>query len=89
VAVPGQAQNAVLGSTVRLDGSGSTDANGDTLSYQWTLTTRPNTSVAALVNPTTAGPTFTADVAGFYVATLTASDGKGGAHVSRVLIKAE
>lgn len=74
---------------VTLNGSGSTDANGDTLTYQWALTTRPNASTAALVNPTTVSPTFTPDLAGFYVATLTVNDGKGGTHVSRVLIKVE
>jgi hypothetical protein len=89
VANAGPEQVVAVAAVVTLNGSGSTDANGDTLSYQWTLTTRPNTSVAALVSPTTARPTFTADVAGFYVATLTVSDCKGGSHVSRVLIKAE
>jgi len=89
VANAGPEQVVAVAAVVTLTGSASTDANGDTLSYQWALTTRPNTSAASLVGPTTVSPTFTADVAGFYVATLTVSDGKGGSHVSRVLIKAE
>ena len=82
-------QVVVVGAPVTLSGSASTDPNGDTLTYQWSLTTRPNLSAAALTNPNTVGPTFTPDLAGFYVATLTVNDSKGGTHVSRVLIKAE
>ncbi len=89
VANAGPEQVVAMAAEVTLNGSASTDANGDTLSYQWALTTRPNTSAATLAGPTTVSPTFTADVAGFYVATLTVSDGKGGSHISRVLIKAE
>jgi hypothetical protein len=89
VANAGPEQVVAVAAVVTLNGSGSIDANGDTLTYQWALTTRPDTSAAVLVGPNTARPTFTADVAGFYVATLTVSDGKGGSHVSRVLIKAE
>lgn len=89
VANAGPEQVVVVGAPVTLSGSASTDPNGDTLTYQWSLTTRPNLSAAALTNPNTVGPTFTPDLAGFYVATLTVNDSKGGTHVSRVLIKAE
>lgn len=89
VANAGPEQVVAVGAPVTLSGSASTDPNGDTLTYQWSLTTRPNLSAAALTNPNTVGPTFTPDLAGFYVATLTVNDSKGGTHVSRVLIKAE
>jgi hypothetical protein len=89
VANAGAEQVVAVGAPVTLSGSASTDPNGDTLTYQWSLTTRPNLSTAALTNPNTVGPTFTPDLAGFYVATLTVNDGKGGTHTSRVLIKAE
>jgi hypothetical protein len=89
VANAGPEQVVAVATQVTLDGSGSIDPNGDTLSYQWTLTTKPDTSTATLANDTSVGPTFTPDLAGFYVATLTVSDGKGGSHVSRVLIRAE
>ncbi|WP_157951973.1 PKD domain-containing protein [Limnohabitans sp. Rim28] len=89
VANAGPEQVVVVGAPVTLSGSASTDPNEDTLTYQWSLTTRPNLSAAALTNPNTVGPTFTPDLAGFYVATLTVNDSKGGTHVSRVLIKAE
>jgi hypothetical protein len=89
VANAGAEQVVAVGAPVTLSGSASTDPNGDTLTYQWSLTTRPNSSTAALTNPNTVGPTFTPDLAGFYVATLTVNDSKGGTHTSRVLIKAE
>lgn len=89
VANAGPDQTVALAAVVTLNGAGSSDANGDTLSYQWALTSKPNLSVAVLAEANTAAPTFTADLAGFYVATLTVSDGKGGSHVSRVLIEAE
>ncbi|MEN9416415.1 MAG: hypothetical protein RI988_35 [Pseudomonadota bacterium] len=75
VAQAGAAQNVTVGSTVTLDGSASSDANGDALTYRWSLTTRPAGSSAALSSNTSAKPTFTADVAGKFVATLIVNDG--------------
>lgn len=76
VANAGNAQTVVRGATVTLDGSGSTDANGDILLYRWVLTYRPVGSSAALSLATAARPTFVADVAGVYVATLVVNDGR-------------
>jgi len=76
VANAGVAQNVVAGSVVSLDGSASSDANSDPLTYAWTLTSKPAGSTAALSSATSAKPTFTADVAGTYVGTLTVNDGK-------------
>ena len=75
VANPGAIQSVVLG-PVTLDGSGSTDANGDTLTYKWVLLAKPIGSAAVLSSTTTAKPTFTADLVGVYVASLVVSDGK-------------
>jgi hypothetical protein len=62
--------------TVVLDGSGSNDADGDSLTYQWTMTSKPDGSTATLSDPTAVTPEFDADVAGTYVITLTVSDGR-------------
>ena len=73
--------------TVTLDGSGSTDANGDTLTYKWTLTTRPTGSAATLSSATASKPTFNAEVAGIYVATLVVNDGKVDSAISTVAVQ--
>lgn len=74
VANAGADQALPVGATVHLDGSGSSDADGDTLNYHWTLTL-PVASTAVLTNETSANPTFTIDIGGTYVATLLVNDG--------------
>jgi hypothetical protein len=76
VANPGVSQSVTAGSTVTLNGSASSDPNGDPLTYAWTLTSKPAGSAAALSSATAVRPTFTADLAGTYVASLTVNDGK-------------
>ena len=72
--------------TVTLIGTGSTDANGDTLTYLWALTTIPTSSTASLSSTTAASPTFSADIAGVYIATLIVNDGKQSSSVATVAI---
>ena len=76
VAVVSANQNVVRGATVKLDGTFSTDANRDPLTYNWLLSIRPAGSAAVLSSATSPQPTFVADVPGFYVATLKVNDGK-------------
>lgn len=76
VANAGVAQNVVAVSVVTLDGSASSDANSDPLTFAWTLTSKPAGSTAILSSTTSAKPAFTADRAGTYVASLTVNDGK-------------
>jgi hypothetical protein len=84
----GSARVVLTPSPVRLDGSGSTDANGDLLAYEWTLATRPAGSGATLTGANTAAPSFTADVAGLYVASLVVRDGTASSFASSVDITA-
>ena len=71
----GPDQEVEVGEVVTLDGSGSFDVNGDPLTYAWTLTSKPESSTATLTGATTVSPTFTADLAGEYVASLVVNDG--------------
>lgn len=74
VADAGPDQSVTTGTEVTLDGSGSSDADGDSLSYAWTLTA-PNGSASVLFNATTVSPSFTIDVDGDYVVWLVVNDG--------------
>ncbi|HLZ33513.1 MAG TPA: PKD domain-containing protein [Nitrospira sp.] len=75
VANAGPNQTVAVGATVTLDGSGSTDAEGNPLAYQWSFVSVPTGSAATFSNPTAAKPTFVADKAGQYVAQLVVNDG--------------
>jgi hypothetical protein len=88
VANAGTAQNVTTGTVVTLNGSASSDANSDPLTYSWVLTSRPASSAAALTGATTAAPTFTADLAGTYVASLIVNDGTVNSTAATVTITA-
>ncbi|WP_339719390.1 YHYH protein [uncultured Paraglaciecola sp.] len=75
VANAGIDQNVTVNTTVTLDGSSSTDADGDTLTFTWVLTDLPTDSNASLQNQTDVEPSFTADLAGNYTLSLTVNDG--------------
>ena len=89
VADAGIDQTATTGNTVQLDGGGSTDADGDLLTYQWYLTVRPTGSSAVLDDANLADPTFSADVAGDFLAQLMVNDGTVDSEPTTVHIIAE
>lgn len=69
-------QIATVNGVVQLDGSKSTDVDGNPLTYAWTLnTTQAPQSMTMLSNPNSVSPTFTVDVPGSYVAQLVVNDG--------------
>ena len=76
IANAGTDQTVLLGATVQLDGSGSTDPDLDPLTYNWSLIVKPSSSTAVLSNPSAVNPTFLADAAGTYVAQLIVNDGE-------------
>ncbi len=75
VADAGPDQSVDVGATVALDGSGSSDPDGDPLSYAWSFVSRPPASTAALDNATSMQASFTADVDGTYTIQLVVYDG--------------
>jgi hypothetical protein len=88
VAVAGSDQTVKKGASVKLDGSKSTDANNDALTYRWVLLSKPNGSVAALSDTASSVPTFTADASGDYIVTLVVNDGVVDSAVVSVKITA-
>ena len=88
LADPGRDRSVLAGSVVALDGSASTDANGDALSYAWSMASRPAGSGAALSDPSAVRPSFTADVAGRYTLRLVVSDGQAASAATQLLVDA-
>jgi hypothetical protein len=89
VASAGDDVSTVVGKAVNLSGALSSDANvGDTLTYAWTLVSRPAGSVAAPVNPSSATAMLTPDVAGVYVVQLVVSDGTLSSAPDNVVVTA-
>jgi RHS repeat-associated protein len=75
VARPGNNRSVSLGALVQLNGSASSDVDGDSLTYTWSLLSRPTGSSSALSSPAVVNPSFTADRPGNYVIQLIVNDG--------------
>jgi hypothetical protein len=65
---------AFVSDVVALDGTGSSDPDGDVITYSWTLTAAPPGSAAQLVDANTASPTLIPDLEGEYAFSLEVSD---------------
>ena len=86
VAHAGPDQTIAVTQPAFLDGTGSTDANGDGLTYQWTLASQPASSTTTLDDPTSATPSFTVDQVGTYVVHLIVSDGLLSSETDQVIV---
>nr|WP_164021029.1 PKD domain-containing protein [Pyxidicoccus trucidator] len=76
VARPGSSQEVVVGTAVELDGSASTDPEGQALTWSWTVVYSPSGSTATLSQQDSAKPSLSPDVEGAYILRLVVSDGK-------------
>ncbi|MEO1575521.1 MAG: PKD domain-containing protein, partial [Pseudomonadota bacterium] len=86
VANAGADQTVAQGAAVTLDGIGSFDLDGQALGYTWRLAEVPSGSAARLDATHRTDVTFTADVAGDYVAELVVNDGRIDSVVDRVRV---
>lgn len=71
----GSSQTVIVSESVPLDGSQSTDPEGDGLTYLWDWAERPAASLAEISEPTAAVTAFTADKPGTYSVELVVNDG--------------
>jgi Bacterial Ig domain/PASTA domain/K319L-like, PKD domain len=85
----GSDRTVFVGDKVILDGSGSSDIEDDPLSYQWTVTSLPQTSHAILLDPTADKPSFTADMPGTFEIQLTVNDRQVDSAPDTVSIRAD
>lgn len=65
-----------IGSTINLDGSASSDVDGDKLRFEWSIIDKPQSSLSELSALDTATPSLTIDTDGRWQIELIVSDGK-------------
>ena len=89
VANAGADQSVLVNDTVQLDGSGSSDVDGDSVIFNWSLVSKPNGSNATLSNTGIVNPGFEVDVAGTYTVQLMVNDGTVNSAPDTVTISTE
>jgi len=80
-----------VGGLVTLDGAGSSDPDGDELSFEWAFLSVPEGSALTdddIVNSFTEAPTFVPDVVGDFEVELAVSDGVNNGDTDSVLVTA-
>jgi hypothetical protein len=88
VARAGADQSVARGTVVVLDGTDSSDVDGDPLSYAWSLAAAPAGSAAAIADTTAAETTLSPDLPGQYLVDLVVDDGTSSSAPDRVVITA-
>tara|TARA_B100002003_G_C14144797_1_gene550436 strand:- start:1673 stop:3280 length:1608 start_codon:yes stop_codon:yes gene_type:complete len=80
--------STTVGEILILDGSSSTDTDGDILSYNWSIIERPLNSQATIQNPTSINPFIEVDAYGEYIIQLQVFDGSASSDPDVVIINA-
>ncbi len=79
----------IEGVSVSLDGTGSSDPEGDDLAYNWAITVPPQGSTATLLGSTSANPSLIPDTAGLFTIELVVNDGMQNSAPASVAVTAE
>ncbi|MBI4650020.1 hypothetical protein HY745_01760 [Candidatus Desantisbacteria bacterium] len=88
IADAGPDKTVIVNTLVILDGSKSSDPEGASLTYKWSLSV-PDQSQAVLSDSTSVKPKFTPEAAGTYIAKLIVNDGNSGSAPDTVIITAK
>jgi len=88
VANAGIDRTVEAGAAVTLDASSSSDADGNALTYAWTLDSSPPTSSVQLSGASSAQATFVADVDGVYEISLVVNDGTTDSQPASIVVTA-
>ena len=73
----GTDQTVLVGTTVHLDASNSSDVDGKVAGYKWNITSAPVGSTSTFNDSTVKTPTLLAQKIGYYALTLAVKDDKG------------
>lgn len=84
----GDDRSVFVGRVVTLNGNGSSDANNNSLRFNWTFTRVEEGSGAILSDRTTVAPSFTPDKPGAYIVQLVVNDGTSDSTPDSVTITA-
>ena len=87
IANAGSDQTVMLGELVTLDGSGSSDKDGDSLSYNWSFVSTPFAHNQDLLHSSSMTSMFNAYAEGTYVIRLTVNDGILDSYEDTVRVK--
>lgn len=88
VARAGHDVHGLTAAPVFLDGSASSDPDGDLLTFHWSLDAAPTGSTATVTDPSRPNPQFIPDLPGQYVFALVVHDGKLDSPPARVTLTA-
>lgn len=84
IADAGADVDTIIGESVALDGSGSSDPDGDPIAFGWALVSQPEGSAASLTGEATESPSLVPDRPGTYEVELVVDDGSCGSEPDTV-----